>query len=93
MRTAKYEWWNFIPFNLITQFQKGPNIYFLVISIMQTIELISISNGKSAMAFPLVLVVAISMLKDGYEDYKRHVNDRNENDSMVDTYVHASKNW
>lgn len=60
---------------------------------MQTIDLISISNGKSAMAFPLVFIISISMIKDAYEDYKRHVNDRNENDANLEVFDHVSKTW
>lgn len=54
------------------QFNKAPNVYFLIIAFMQTVEVISISGGKSAMAVPLVLVILISMIKDAFEDYKRH---------------------
>ena len=79
VKTAKYSWWNFIPLNLFEQFKKAPNVYFLVIAFLQTITLISISNGKSAMAVPLVFVVCVSMIKDAYEDYKRHKNDDGEN--------------
>ena len=69
VKTGKYRWWNFLPLNLLEQFKKAPNIYFLIISFMQTITLISISNGKAAMAGPLVLVVIVSMIKDAYEEY------------------------
>lgn len=31
------------------------------------------------MAVPLVFVICLSMIKDAYEDYKRHKNDDNEN--------------
>jgi hypothetical protein len=43
---------------------------------MQTIESISISDGKSVMAIPLVVVIGVSMIKDAYEDYKRHQSDK-----------------
>ena len=46
---------------------------------------ISISEGEPIMALPLVLVVAISMLKDGYEDFMRHQDDKKEN--YTDTIV------
>ena len=46
---------------------------------MQTIKVISISNGEPTMLPPLVLVVFTSMCKDAYEDYKRHKEDRSEN--------------
>lgn len=82
VQTAKYTWWNFIPLNLIQQFRKAANVYFLVVAFLQTIDLISISNGKSAMAFPLVLVISLSMIKDAYEDYKRKKNDDSENNAQ-----------
>ena len=47
------------------------NIYFLIISGLQCIKTISISDGKPAMAVPLIGVVIISMIKDAFEDYKR----------------------
>jgi len=31
------------------------------------------------MLFPLSIIVLVSMLKDGYEDYKRHAQDNEEN--------------
>ena len=68
-------------------------MYFLTIAFMQTINLISISNGKSAMAFPLTMVVLVSMLKDAYEDYKRHVNDRGENDAEIAVLQRNTGSW
>lgn len=50
------------------------------------ITVISISNGQPAMAPPLAFVVIVSMIKDGYEDYKRHKSDDKENYAMVDVY-------
>jgi len=58
--------------NLINQFKKAANMYFLIITFMQMIKEISISDGKPAMALPLIVVVAVSMIKDAYEDYRRH---------------------
>mmetsp|Transcript_30520 Transcript_30520/g.46780 ORF Transcript_30520/g.46780 Transcript_30520/m.46780 type:complete len:289 (-) Transcript_30520:349-1215(-) len=72
----------FVPLNLLNQFKKAANVYFLVISFLQTIDKISISSGKSVMAVPLTIVIFVSMLKDAFEDYKRHQNDAKENDKM-----------
>jgi hypothetical protein len=44
-------------------------MYFLLICYLQTVPLISISAGKPVMAFPLVVIVFISMMKDAFEDY------------------------
>ena len=86
VRTGKYSWWNFVPLNLLEQFKKAPNIYFLIIAFLQTITLISISNGKAAMAPSLVQVVLVSMLKDAYEEYKKHKNDEKENSSKCQVF-------
>lgn len=73
--TSKYSVINFIPKNLMNQFKKLPNCYFLLICYLQTIPLISISANKPVMAFPLVVIVFVSMLKDAFEDYQRHKSD------------------
>jgi phospholipid-transporting ATPase len=79
--TAKYSVINFIPKNLMNQFKKLPNCYFLLICYLQTIPLISISANKPVMAFPLVVIVIISMLKDAFEDFQRHKSDKQENNT------------
>jgi magnesium-transporting ATPase (P-type) len=79
IRSSKYTWYNFVPRNLYAQFRKLSNFYFLLIAFMQTIEKISISDGKAAMAPPLAFVIFVSMFKDGYEDYVRHKEDDKEN--------------
>jgi len=38
------------------------------------------------MAGPLVIVVLVSMIKDAYEDYKRHISDAKENNKVVNVY-------
>ena len=62
------------------------NLYFLVIMFMQMIDKISISAGKPVMAMPLLFVVALSMIKDAYEDYKRHKADKGENLARTEVY-------
>jgi phospholipid-transporting ATPase len=47
------------------------------------IDTISISGGKPAMLGPLVIVVLLSMIKDAYEDYKRHKSDDAENNTQA----------
>jgi phospholipid-transporting ATPase len=78
--TSKYTVLSFLPLNLMSQFQKAANVYFLLISGLQMIRQISISDGVPIMLLPLGFVIAVSMLKDAVEDYKRHVNDASENE-------------
>ena len=53
---------------------------------MQTIKSISITNGFATNAIPLTAVVLVSMVKDAFEDYKRHVSDREENEHLASVY-------
>ena len=45
IQTAKYTCLNFIPYNFLHQLSKGPNIYYLIITLLQMIEPISITGG------------------------------------------------
>ena len=62
------------------------NVYFLIISFMQMIPIISISAGKPVMLLPLAFVIIISMIKDIFEDAKRHRSDNEENTKQVLVY-------
>ena len=92
IRTSKYTILSFIPLNLLNQFKKAANVYFLIITYLQTIKAISISDGKPIMALPLTFVVIVSMCKDAFEDYKRHVNDATENEGKK-TQVYRNGNF
>ncbi len=80
-----------MPHNLFMQFAtKMANMYFLVIMGLQMVPVISISGGNPAMAPPLAFVVILSMIKDAYEDYKRHKADHEENSSKANVYDRAT---
>jgi len=70
---------NFLPKNLFLQFTKMANVFYLIIMFLQMIDLISITAGKPVMLYPLTFVVAVSMIKDISEDYKRYKSDQKEN--------------
>ena len=83
IKTSKYTFVTFLPKNLIEQFSKMANVYFLIILGMQCIKKISITGGKPSMALPLSVVILVSMLKDFLEDSKRHKSDKKENFQSV----------
>jgi hypothetical protein len=53
-------------------FLRPSNIYFLMIGIMQSIKVISPLTPITAI-LPLCFVLMISMIREGYEDWKRFV--------------------
>ncbi len=80
--TSKYTVITFLPRNLLEQFRRVANIFFLAIAILQFFPKFStISPGL--VILPLLAVLAITALKDGYEDVKRHQADRRTNHSIV----------
>ncbi|KAL4451006.1 hypothetical protein ABPG74_021328, partial [Tetrahymena malaccensis] len=80
--TTKYTLFTFIPINLVEQFSKLANVYFLFIGMMQMINEISISNGQPVIYVPLFVVLMISGIKDLFEDMKRNKSDQEENQRL-----------
>lgn len=64
------------------QFKRLANVYFLLIAILQTIEVISPLNPLTAWA-PLVVVLGISMIREGWEDYQRYKSDKEMNHETI----------
>jgi hypothetical protein len=77
--TSKYNLFTFLPQNLMVQFSKMGNLYFLILSILECVPSISDSDGFPVLLFPLGFVVGLSMIKDIYEDYQRYKSDKEEN--------------
>ena len=86
--TSKYTLWSFVPRSLFEQFRRVANIYFLGISILMIIGTYAPSVFESPLLpfstiGPLILVLAITMAKEGAEDIKRHRSDREVNNRKV----------
>eukprot|EP00347_Sterkiella_histriomuscorum_P005590 403356030 len=81
--TSKYNLFTFIPKNLFYQFSKMSNVYFLMMALLELIPAISDSGGAPIMLMPLSFVVFVSMIKDIFEDMKRHQSDNLENNRLV----------
>lgn len=57
------------------------------------IPIISISAGQPVMLMPLAFVLSVSMIKDIFEDYKRHKSDGFENFKQVLIYDTQTKTF
>ncbi|KAG0221799.1 hypothetical protein BGW41_006489, partial [Actinomortierella wolfii] len=82
IKTAKYSAWNFLPKNLFEQFRRVANMFFLFMAILQLTPIFTVGSPFLTV-FPLCFVVGVTAIKDGFEDYKRHVEDRNYNQRLV----------
>lgn len=81
--TSKYNFLTFLPLNLLIQFSKFANLYFLILTVLECFPAVSDSGGVPVLLMPLGFVVGISMIKDIYEDYIRHRSDNEENNRSV----------
>ncbi|KAK5047126.1 hypothetical protein LTR84_007069 [Exophiala bonariae] len=80
--SCRYTLWNFVPRQLVAQFGKLANFYFLCISILQMIPGLS-TTGTFTTIVPLLIFVTISMAKEGYDDIRRHRLDKEENERLT----------
>lgn len=78
IRSSRYTVWSFLPKQLFFQFSKLANAYFLTIGILQMIPGLS-TTGTYTTIGPLIAFVALSMAKEGWDDYRRYRLDKLEN--------------
>ncbi|KAF2202092.1 phospholipid-translocating P-type ATPase [Delitschia confertaspora ATCC 74209] len=86
IRTAKYTPISFIPKNLWFQFHNIANVYFLFIIILGIFSIFGASN-PGLNAVPLIVILALTALKDAIEDWRRTVLDNELNNAPVHRLV------
>lgn len=81
IKTSKYGLLTFLPLNLFEQFRRLANTYFLCLLILQLIPQIS-SLTPITTAVPLIVVLAITGIKDAHDDICRHNSDNQVNNRL-----------
>ena len=81
IKTSKYSLLTFLPLNLFEQFKRFANIYFLACIIIQIIPNVSPFPIYTTV-IPLVVILAVSAIKEAVEDYNRHRQDYIANNRM-----------
>ena len=75
IHTTKYTLLTFLPKNIFEQFHRLANLYFLLIIILNFIPAIEVF-GKEVSWVPLAVILLVTAVKDGFEDYRRYRSDR-----------------
>ncbi|KAM0343845.1 hypothetical protein ACHAPU_008114 [Fusarium lateritium] len=78
IRTSRYTVWDFIPKQLFFQFSRVGNFYFLCVGVPQMIPGLS-TTGSYTTILPLLFFVLLTIVKEGYDDYRRYRLDKIEN--------------
>ncbi|KAI9809312.1 MAG: hypothetical protein M1825_002603 [Sarcosagium campestre] len=86
IRTAKYTPLSFVPKNLWFQFHNVANVYFLFITILAFFSIFGASNPGLG-SVPLIVILFVTAVKDGIEDYRRTILDNELNNSPVHRLV------
>ncbi|XP_060186128.1 putative phospholipid-transporting ATPase 9 [Lycium barbarum] len=79
--TTKYSAATFLPKSLFEQFRRVANFYFLVVAILSFTPLTPYSAATAVI--PLVIVIGVTMLKEGIEDWHRKQQDIEMNNRKV----------
>ncbi|CAK9825826.1 Probable phospholipid-transporting ATPase 7 [Anthophora retusa] len=86
VRTTKYTLLSFLPRNLLEQFHRVANIYFIFIVLLNWVPAIN-AFGKEIAMIPVIFVLGVTALKDYFEDRRRLASDRRVNNFTCRVYV------
>ncbi|XP_054730850.1 phospholipid-transporting ATPase IF [Anastrepha obliqua] len=81
IKSTKYTIITFLPQNLLEQFRRIANFYFLIMTVISLLIDSPVSPLTSLL--PLVFVIAVTAAKQGYEDFLRYRTDNVVNRSPV----------
>lgn len=92
IRTTKYTLLNFIPRNLFEQFHRVANLYFLFLVILNWVPVVEAFQKEITM-IPLLVVLTIIGIKDGLEDYRKYLVDKQINNMLTKVYSRREKKY
>ncbi|KAG5886182.1 hypothetical protein JTB14_036051 [Gonioctena quinquepunctata] len=91
IRTTKYTLLSFLPRNLLEQFHRVANLYFIFIVLLNWFPAIN-AFGKEIAMIPVLFVLGVTAVKDLFEDRRRHASDKRINNSTCRIYnIEASR--
>ncbi|XP_030621399.1 probable phospholipid-transporting ATPase VB [Chanos chanos] len=80
IKTTKYTFWSFLPLNLIGQFRRVANIYFVGLAVLNFVPVVNAFQPEVAL-IPICIILALTAVKDGWEDFRRYQTDRKLNNT------------
>lgn len=85
IKTTKYSLLLFLPMNLYEQFHRLANLYFVGIAILNFIPVVNAFQPEVAL-IPICVIMLLTALKDGWEDFRRYQSDRKVNNTPCFIY-------
>lgn len=75
LKTTRYTVLSFLPKNLFEQFHRLANVYFVFIALLNFLPAVSAFQPELALA-PVLFILAVTAIKDLWEDYSRYRSDK-----------------
>ena len=85
VHTTKYTIITFLPKNLWEQLHRWANLYFIFIALLNFVPAVE-AIGKEIGFIPVIFVLAVTAIKDIFEDYRRYRSDREVNGRLCKVY-------
>uniref|UniRef100_A0A3B3D597 Phospholipid-transporting ATPase n=1 Tax=Oryzias melastigma TaxID=30732 RepID=A0A3B3D597_ORYME len=92
IKTNKYTPLFFIPMNLYEQFHRLANIYFVGLAILNFIPVVNAFQPEVAL-IPICVIMFLTALKDGWEDFRRYQSDKKLNNTPCLIYSRKEKRF
>ncbi|PKU43951.1 hypothetical protein llap_5742 [Limosa lapponica baueri] len=75
IKTTKYTIFTFLPKNIYDQFHRFANIYFVVIALLNFVPVVNAFQPEVSV-IPICVIMAITAIKDAWEDFRRYKLDK-----------------
>ncbi|KAM9264959.1 phospholipid-transporting ATPase VA [Cariama cristata] len=92
LKTTKYTALSFLPKNLFEQFHRLANIYFVFIALLNFVPAVNAFQPELALA-PVLFILAVTAIKDLWEDYSRYLSDKEINHMECLVYSRNEKKY
>ncbi|XP_073690210.1 phospholipid-transporting ATPase VD isoform X2 [Garra rufa] len=92
VRTTKYTLLSFIPKNLFEQLHRFANVYFVFLGALNFVPIVNAFQPEISV-IPIVFVMAITAVKDLWEDQRRRKSDQKINNCLCEVYDRKQKRY
>ncbi|CAM5077976.1 unnamed protein product [Eretmochelys imbricata] len=92
LKTTKYTALSFLPKNLFEQFHRLANVYFVFIALLNFVPSVNAFQPELALA-PVLFILAVTAIKDLWEDYSRYRSDNEINHMECLVYCRNEKKY
>ncbi|GAB0089123.1 Phospholipid-transporting ATPase [Sergentomyia squamirostris] len=92
IHTTKYTMLSFLPKNLLEQFHRVANLYFIFIVLLNWFPAIN-AFGKEIAMIPVLFVLGVTAIKDLFEDRRRRSSDKRINNTTCRVYHGESERY